>query len=65
VSYHIFTKYVEINFFFGRKLKPMPPVRSKDPSARYVHLHEDGIFDEAQFVDWVRQAAAMPGWKGH
>ncbi|MBP6696551.1 MAG: DUF1801 domain-containing protein [Flavobacteriales bacterium] len=65
VSYHIFTKYVKINFFFGRKLKPMPPVGSKDPNARYVHLHEDGVFDEAQFMDWVKQAAKLPGWSGH
>ena len=65
VSYHIFNTYVKINFFFGRKLKPMPPVESKDPNARYVHLHEDGVFDEAQFMDWVKQAAKLPGWSGH
>lgn len=65
VSYHIFAKYVKVNFFFGRKLKPMPPVGSKDPNARYVHLNEDGVFDEAQFMDWVKQAAMLPGWGGH
>lgn len=65
VAYHIFTHYVKITFFFGRKLKPMPPVGSKDPNARYVHLHEDGVLDEAQFMDWVKQAAAMPGWLSH
>jgi hypothetical protein len=65
VSYHIFTKYVKINFFFGRMLKPMPPVGSKDPNARYVHLHEAGVLDEAQFMDWVKQAARIPGWSGH
>lgn len=65
VAYHIFTKYVKITFFYGRKLKPMPPVESKDPHARYVHLHEDGVLDEAQFTSWLKQAAAMPGWSGH
>lgn len=65
VSYHIFAKYVKVNFFFGRKLKPMPPVESKDPNARYVHLHEDGVLDEKQFIAWVKQAAALPGWNGH
>lgn len=65
VAYHIFNKYVKITFFFGRKLKPMPPVESKDPNARYVHLHEDGVLDEAQFVDWLKQAAALPGWLSH
>ncbi|MBK8498382.1 MAG: DUF1801 domain-containing protein [Flavobacteriales bacterium] len=65
VSYHIFDKYVKVNFFFGRMLKPMPPVGSKDPNARYAHLHEDGVLDEAQFIDWVKQAAKLPGWNGH
>ncbi|MBL7963829.1 MAG: DUF1801 domain-containing protein [Flavobacteriales bacterium] len=65
VSYHIFNKYVKVTFFYGRKLKPMPPVESKDPHARYVHLHEDGVLDEAQFTSWLKQAAAMPGWSGH
>ncbi|MCW5899532.1 MAG: DUF1801 domain-containing protein [Flavobacteriales bacterium] len=65
VAYHIFTKYVKITFFYGRKLKPMPPVESKDPHARYVHLHEDGVLDEAQFTSWLKQAASMPGWSGH
>jgi hypothetical protein len=65
VAYHIFARYVKINFFFGRKLKPMPPVESRDANARYVHLHEDGVFDEKQFMDWVKQAAALPGWSGH
>lgn len=65
VSYHVFAKYVKVNFFFGRKLKPVPPVASKDPNARYVHLHEDGLLDEKQFIAWVKQAAALPGWNGH
>ncbi len=65
VSYHIFAKYVKINFFFGRQLKPMPPVESKDPNARYVHLYEDGVLDEVQFMDWLKQAAALLGWSGH
>lgn len=65
VAYHIFTKYIKVTFFFGRKLKPMPPVESKDPNARYVHLHEDGVLDEAQFIAWLKQASAMPGWMSH
>jgi hypothetical protein len=65
VSYHLFAKYVKINFFFGRKLKPMPPVESKDPNARYLHVYEDGVLDEKQFIAWVKQAAALPGWNGH
>ena len=42
----------------------MPPVNSKDPDARYCHIYEDDEFDEEQMADWVRQAAAIPGWRG-
>jgi hypothetical protein len=59
---HGFNKYIKVNFFYGQKLTPLPPVGSKDPNARYVHITEDG-FDEAQMADWLRQAAAVPGWK--
>jgi hypothetical protein len=65
LSFHCFTKYVKVTFFAGTSLDPVPPVGSKDPSARYVHVEEGGIADEAQFVRWVEQAAALPGWDGH
>ncbi len=63
VSYHCFTKYIKVTFFDGVSLKPEPPVGSKDPKARYVHIFEDEPMDEAQMADWLRQAAALPGWK--
>lgn len=59
---HCITRYVKIAFFRGAALVPEPPVGSKDPNTRYVHIHEDEAWDEAQFADWVRQAAAQPGW---
>jgi len=63
-SYHCFTKYVKVTFFDGTSLDPMPPVGSKDPTARYVHVHEDDEIDDAQLTSWFRQAAALPGWDG-
>jgi hypothetical protein len=60
---HAFNKYLKLNFFFGQRLKPLPPVGSKDPNARYLHVSEDEPLDEAQFTSWVKQAAAIPGWK--
>jgi len=63
VSYHCFTKYIKVTFFDGVSLKPEPPVGSKDPKVRYVHIVEDEPMDEAQMADWLRQAAALPGWK--
>jgi hypothetical protein len=42
-------------------LRPIPPGPSKDKNARYLDIYE-GAFDEARFANWVKQAAALPGW---
>jgi hypothetical protein len=62
LSFHVFTKYIKVTFFRGAALEPLPPVGSKDPNTRYVHIEEDGPVDEAQLAEWIRQAAAIPGW---
>lgn len=61
LSFHVFTHYVKVTFFRGASLEPLPPSPSKDKNTRYLDIRADG-FDEAQFVKWVRQAAALPGW---
>jgi hypothetical protein len=61
VSYHCFTKYIKVTFFRGASLKPLPPGESKDKNTRYYDIYENA-FDEAQFVDWVKQASRLPGW---
>ena len=63
LSYHVFARYVKVTFLNGKALDPLPPVDSKDPDTRYYHIFEDGM-DEEQMEEWVRQAAAVPGWKG-
>ncbi len=62
VSFHCFTKYIKVTFFAGTKLKPLPPVESKDPNTRYVHLYEDEPVDEKALASWIRQASKLPGW---
>ncbi len=64
LSFHCFTRYVKVGFLSGASLDPLPPVDAKDPDTRYLHVREDETLDEHQFVDWVRQAAARPGWDG-
>ncbi|MCR5877182.1 DUF1801 domain-containing protein [Phenylobacterium sp. J367] len=59
---HVFAKYLKLAFFRGVELDPPLPVGSKDPNTRYVHILEDPPVDEAQLADWIRQAAAIPGW---
>ena len=64
LSFHCFTRYVKVTFLRGASLSPLPPVASKDPDTRYLHVGEDGEIDEAQFTGWVEQAARLPGWDG-
>ncbi|QPC42040.1 DUF1801 domain-containing protein [Kaustia mangrovi] len=63
LGFHCLTAYVKVAFFRGASLSPRPPVGSKQKHVRYFHIHEDGQFDDAQFADWVRQAAKLPGEK--
>jgi hypothetical protein len=62
LSFHCFTRYIKLTFFRGAQLEPPPPVGSKDPNTRYLHIEEGKPVDEAQLAGWIRQAAAIPGW---
>ena len=62
IAVHVFTHFVRVTFFNGTALKPMPPGPSKMVPTRYYDIRE-GEFDAAQFTDWVKQAAVLPGWK--
>ena len=61
LSFHCFTKYIKVTFFRGTSLRPMPPGESKQKEVRYLDIREDDEIDEAQFVEWVKQASRFPG----
>ena len=61
LSVHCLTKYVKVAFFRGTSLRPVPPGESKSKDTRYVDIHEDDQFDEAQLAAWVKQARQLPG----
>jgi len=61
LGFHCMTKYVNVAFFRGTSLRPVPPGASKSKDTRYADIHE-GELDEAQMATWVKQAAALPGW---
>lgn len=63
LGFHCMTKYIKVAFFKGASLDPLPPVGSKQKDVRYLHIHEDGRFDEVLFADWVGQASRLPGEK--
>jgi hypothetical protein len=61
-----YSKHVNLRFFRGTSLKPVPPVGELE--RRGLHLREDDELDENQLASWVRQAAALPGFltrQGH
>jgi hypothetical protein len=63
LSFHVFTRYVKLTFFNGTALAPPPPGHTaKSGETRWLDIHEDTALDEAQLADWVKQAAAIPGW---
>jgi hypothetical protein len=62
LSFHVFTHYVKVTFFRGTSLRPVPPGASKHKEVRYIDIHEGDGLDEAQMANWVKQAAALPGW---
>ena len=61
LSVHCFDRYVKVAFFRGAALSPVPPGPSKQKDVRYLDIHEDDPFDEAQIADWVKQASQLPG----
>jgi len=63
LSFHVFTRYVKVTFFAGTSLQPVPPggtERSKE--VRWIDIHEHDAPDDARLAEWIRQAAALPGW---
>ncbi len=62
-SIHVFARYIKLTFLNGSALSPLPPYGGKDPDARWVRIHENDL-DEEQLRSWIRQSAALPGWRG-
>ena len=61
LSFHCYTRYVKVAFFRGASLRPVPPGSSTVKDVRYLDIHEDDRFDEAQLTAWVKQASKLPG----
>jgi len=60
LSFHCYTNYIKVAFFHGASLRPRPPGASKQKEVRYLDVRDEEL-DEAQFVDWVKQASKLPG----
>ena len=63
LSFHVFTRYVKVTFFRGTSLRPVPPGGTpQSREARWIDIHEGEELDETQIANWLKQAAAIPGW---
>lgn len=63
LSFHVFARYVKVSFFQGRSLQPLPPGGTeRSGKVRWIDLREDDRLDDTPMEEWVRQAAALPGW---
>ena len=63
LAFRCYTKYVQLQFFRGTSLDPVPPKASKHDEVRYLDIHEDDELDEAQLRSWIEQASDLPGEK--
>ncbi len=61
VSFRCYTKYVQLTFFRGTSLDPVPPKGSKHPEVRYFDIYEDDDLDETRLASWIKQASSLPG----
>jgi hypothetical protein len=61
LSFRCYTHYVQLSFFKGASLKPMPPKSSKHPEVRYLDIRVDDVLDDDQLRSWIEQAANLPG----
>lgn len=63
LAFRCSTRYVQLTFFRGTSLDPVPPKRAKHPEVRYLDIQEDDELDEDQLVSWIEQAGRLPGEK--
>jgi hypothetical protein len=63
LAFRCYTKYVQLGFFRGASLDPVPPKASSYPDRRYLDIYEDDDLDEGQLVAWIEQASNLPGEK--
>ena len=61
VSFRCFTRYVQLAFFRGSSLDPVPPKKAKHPVVRFLDIHEDDELADGQLTSWFEQAANLPG----
>lgn len=63
LSFRCFTRHVQVQFYSGASLVPLPPKPSKHGDLRCLELREGDELDEQQLREWIVQASRLPGQK--
>jgi hypothetical protein len=63
MAFRCYTKYVQLQFFRGASLEPVPPKASKHADVRYLDIHGDDDLEEGWLLVWIAQASNLPGEK--
>jgi len=61
MAFRCYTDYVQLQFFRGTSLDPVPPKESKHDEVRYLDIYEDDELDERRLRSWIKQASALLG----
>ncbi|MFN6053552.1 MAG: hypothetical protein ACK47R_22210 [Planctomycetia bacterium] len=55
---------MKVTFFKGALLSPvLPGGTPKSKEARWIDIYQNDSIQDEQFASWLKQAAALPGWK--
>ncbi len=63
LAFRCYSEYVQLQFFRGTSLNPVPPKASKHDEVRYFDIYEGDDLDEDQLASWIGQARNLPGEK--
>ncbi|MFF0903234.1 UNVERIFIED_CONTAM: DUF1801 domain-containing protein [Kocuria sp. CPCC 205316] len=63
LSFRCYTNYVQVQFFKGASLDPVPPKASKHAEVRYLDIRETDELDAVPLRSWIEQASRLPGEK--
>ncbi|MFI7481450.1 DUF1801 domain-containing protein [Kocuria sp. M1R5S2] len=63
LAFRCYTNYVQVQFFRGSSLDPVPPKASKHEEVRYLDIRETDELDTDQLRSWIEQAGRLPGEK--
>src|SRR3954453_4875505 len=61
LAFRCYTKCVQLQFFRGTSLDPVPPKAPAHAQVRYLDIHEHDDLDEDQLESWIGQASSLPG----